>query len=346
MKTLIVNWRTKEEGLGGQESYFSELSEILNAKIISHRIAENVINYNLFDDAFRITYQGYVIDKYLEKYEKLFKPDLIIKNSAIGGFINLKTPKIILFQDPFYSIFKMMIANKAFSNISEHYLACMHLQQWTAKQGKTVAVSNFMKKDMEDCGIKCDKVIEEGIDVEKFKPLNKEALKKAHNIPLDKKIGIAVTKFTSVKGWDILVKLINKFKDIHWIVVFTSEIGSKPKLKNVSLAEKVSPELMPLFYNCADFFINTSPIESFGLSACEAASCNLPIITYKTGFAWDWWDPRLGIRVDKWDYKSFEKAVKKISRDYEPRKAIIERGFTKKRMAKDWKKFIEKIIKK
>ena len=100
------NWRTKNEGLGGQETYFSDLSNMLNAKIISYAIAEKALNYNLFSDAFRIIYQGFIIDKYLEWYEKLFKPDLIIKNSAIGGFTELKTPQVIVFQDPYYSIFK------------------------------------------------------------------------------------------------------------------------------------------------------------------------------------------------------------------------------------------------
>ena len=349
MKIIIANWRNQKEGFGGQETYFSDLSEILGARTISYLTAEKVIRYNLFSDPFRVVYRGYIIEKYLETYEKLFKPDLIIRNSAVGGFAKLKTPQIIIFQDPYYSISKKLIEKKLFSSQLEHYYACMELQRRTAKQGVRVAVSNFMKKDMELCGIKCDKVIEEGIDIEKFKPINKGELKKTHNIPQDKKVGIAVTKFTSTKGWDILAKLINKFSDIYWIAIFTEEVGCKPKLKNVAVAEKVDPSLMPEFYNLADFYINTSPIESFGLSAVEAASCNLPIITYKTGFAWDWWDKRIGIRVDKWDYKSFEKAVNNLFNNkikYDPRKAIIEKGFTKDRMAKGWKEFIEKIKKK
>jgi len=346
-KIIIANWRTQKEGLGGQESYFSDLSKILNARIISYKGAEKVINQNLFSDPFRIVYQGYIIDKYLETYEKLFKPELIVKNSAVGGLTKLKTPQITIFQDPYYSISKRLIEKKQFAAQSEHYYACIELQRRTANQGKTVAVSNFMKEDMKMCGIKCDKIIEEGVDTEIFKPLNKKELKKAHNIPLDKKVGIAVTKFASTKGWHMLAEIINKFQDIYWIVVFTSEVGCKPKLKNVSIAEKVDPSLMPQFYNLADFFINTSPIESFGLSAIESASCNIPIITYKTGFAWDWWDKRLGIRVDDWNYKSFENAIKNLFKGktkYDPRKSIIEKGFTKERMAKGWNDYIKKIL--
>lgn len=351
---LIANWNLQKEALGGQESFFKTLAEALNAKMVSYTKAESTYKNYLFSDAFNIVYRGYVIDNYLKWYENLFNPKLIIRNSAVGGFMEFKTPQIIIFQDPYYSIFNKMLEEGIFLSICEHYLACINLQQRTAKQGKTVAVSNFMKRDMELCGIKCDKVIEEGIDTEKFKPVeNKEELKKMHGLPLDKKIGIAVTKFTITKGWDILAKLINKFPDIHWIVIMTEKKGSKPKLKNVTLAEQVNPEIMQRFYNCADFFINTSPVESFGLSSVEAASCNLPIIVYKTGWAWDWWDEKLGIRVDDWNNESFEKAVQEMysilnknsekvdNIIYSPRKIIIERGFTKEVMTKNWKDFID-----
>jgi len=348
---IIANWNRIEESLGGQETFFKELSKTLNAKIISYLTAENVIRRNLSSDPFYIVYRGYITDEYLKKYEDLFPLDLIIRNSGVGGFIKLKTPQLVIFQDPYYSILQTMLKKGLFLSRNEHYLACIEMMRRTAKQGKTVAVSNFMKEDMKLCGIKCDKIIEEGIDIEKFNSVeNKEELKRMHNLPIDKKIGIAVTKFTTTKGWDILAKLINKFQDIYWIVVLTSKVGSKPKLKNVTVIEQVNPEIMPRFYNCADFFINTSPIESFGLSACEAASCNLPIIIYRTGIFWDWWDKRLGIRVEDWTYEGFEKAVEKIRdsdlKEFSPRKAIIERGFTKERMSKDWKDYVENLLKK
>ncbi len=349
-KIVIANHNNIEESLGGQETFFSILSKIFNAKRVSYTIAENVLKHNLFSDVFRIVYRGYVIDKYLVRYENLFKPNLIIKNSGVGGFVKLRTPQIVVFQDPFYNIIEKSIENGIFFNL-EHYSTCIELQRKTAQNAKTVAVSNFMKKDMELCGIKCDKVIEEGIDIEKFKPNeNKIELRKKYGIPLDKKVGIAVTKFIPPKGWDILAKLINKFPDIHWIVVLTSEVGIKPKLKNVTLLERVVPKLMPELYNASDFYISTSSVESFGLSSVESSACGLPVITYRTGWAWDWWDKRLGLRVDTWDVYSFTKAVNDLFAEghikYEPRKAIIEKGFTLERMKKDWKEFVEKTLNK
>ena len=55
------------------------------------------------------------------------------------------------------------------------------------------------------------------------------------------------------------------------------------------------------------------------------------------------------MRVDAWTYGAFENAVKNLFTKghvkYEPRKSIIERGFTKEVMEKNWKEFVENIIK-
>ena len=348
-KIIIANWNINEI-LGGQETFFLQLSKIFNAKKVSYLTAENVLKYNLLSDPYKIIYRGHIIEKYLNNFETLFKPDLIIKNSGIGGFVKLKTPQIVVFQDPFYTLLKEMVKRGIFISNCEHYSACINLMRESSKGLTTVAVSNFMKQEMEKCGIKCDKVIEEGIDIEKFRPLNKKQLREKYGIPNDKKVGIAVTKFIPQKGWGILANLINKFSDIHWIVVLTTDVKAKPKLKNVSLFEKVNPSLMPELYNCADFFISTSLVESFGLSSIEASSCNIPIITYKTGWAWDWWDKQLGLRVKDWNSESFEEAVTKLFAEghmkYEPRKSIIDKKLTKDEITKNWKEFVKEVLSK
>ncbi len=350
-KIILCNWHLKEETRGGQESYFYELSRMLNAERISYWTCENVLQKNLFKgyEHRPPIYQAYVIEEYLKNRENLFDLDLIIKNAGVGGYTDFKTPQIIVFQDPFYSIQKFLIDRGIFLEDFWRYNSSIDLQRRTSKQGKNVAVSNFMKKDMEANDIKCDKIIEEGIDTEVFKPVeNKEELKKMHKLPTDKKIGIVVTRFIIQKGWSIVSELINKFQDIHWIVVLSEGMGVKPKLKNVTLVEEADSLVMPRLYNVADFYLSASPVESFGLSGAEALACNIPIITYKTGFAWDWWDNRIGTRVDNWDYKDFESAVKNLfnNKKYEPRKALIEKGFTKEVMEKNWKKFVDEVLKK
>jgi len=47
--------------------------------------------------------------------------------------------------------------------------------------------------------------------------------------------------------------------------------------------QKVSPEDLAVMYNCADFTINISDAEGFGLATLESLSCGTPIIVNMTG---------------------------------------------------------------
>ena len=64
---------------------------------------------------------------------------------------------------------------------------------------------------------------------------------------------------------------------------------------------------------------------------------------------WDWFDSKIGYRVDSWDVDSFTKAVEKIRdsdlKEFSPRQTLISKGLTKERMEKDWKKLIEEVLK-
>ncbi len=352
-KILIANWNTIEEYKGGVESFFSELGEVLDAKQVSFDQAKKSLMAPDVETGFQIVYKGHIIEKYLSKYESLFKPDLIIKNSGVGGFNNLKTPQIVVFQDPFYSIQKFLIDRKIFDSKMEFYSACVDVQRRTGNQAyKNVAVSDFMKYEMGLYGIKCDKVIKHGIDINQFKPLDKEKLREKYNIPKDKKVGIMVTKFTPSKGWEVVVGLVNQFPDVFWIIVRTAVKSGhmdKPMLKNVKLIDKVPREQMPELYNCADFLVNPSPVESFSLCNLEAMSCGIPVIAYKTGFVWKWGRVSdAGIFINKWDFDLYSEALKEFlqgKHKFLPRAIVIQEELTKERFDREWKEFTEQCIK-
>ena len=76
-KIILANWNLKEEIRGGQETFFYELSKILNAKRISYWSCENVLQKNLFKNLEQRPpiYQAYVIEEYLRSHENLFNLD-------------------------------------------------------------------------------------------------------------------------------------------------------------------------------------------------------------------------------------------------------------------------------
>lgn len=348
-KTIIANWRNISGGIGGRETILAKLSKLLNGREISYLYATSVLNCGSLSNPFTPVYQGREIDRYLQLHERLFDIKLIIKNSGIGGYLKLKTPVVSIFQDPYYSLFKIVYTIYSQCQESmEHYNSSINLQKKESELSElNIAVSNFMKKEMEETGIRCDKVIPETTDYDKFKILEEnkiKRIKRKFGIPLDKTIGLYVGKFIPQEGWETIAKLVKDFKDIFWVIVLTVNADIRPRLPNVKILQEINGNLMPEVYNCADFVVNPSWVESFSLASLEACACNKPIIMTNTGFAWDWWDNRIGIRVkDYKDYEGYKNAVEdmlhnfKYNIQYNPRKVIMQK-FPENNFNNAWKK--------
>lgn len=346
-KVLIANWNLSNEWFGGQESFFLHLGKALNAKQVSFTSAAKALGFTQQLNAFAAVYRGRIIDQYLQEYEKLFSLDVIVKNSAVGGYFDLETPIVTVFQDPYDTISKIMYYYGYFLPHMEHYNACIDLQRRTGeKSACNVAVSEFMQVYMKKIGVKCDKVINEGVDMQKFKPFGeKERLRRKLGIPLDKKVGLSVIKFHPAKGWHILAELVREFKDVFWVICFTEPIYGKAKSENVKVFQMLPRNKMAELYNLADFFVLPTACESFGLSSMEAAACDIPLVTQQTGWAWKFWDKRLGYRIKNWETEEYMKAVKDMveeKHDFSPR-SVVENKFSLQNWVKEWKDLINSV---
>ncbi len=352
MKNVLVaalwmgkKWFGQKDYSPADVGFFNSLSNVLNAKQVSSDSAAKALGLAP-NHGFGPVFMGRIIDQYLKEYEKLFPLDVIVKNSAVGGYFDLKTPVVTVFQDPYDTISKIMYHYGYALPKIEHYNACVDLQRRTGEKSVcNVAVSKFMQAYMKRIGVKCHKVINEGVDMQKFKPFGeKEALRRKWGISNDKKVGLAVIKFHPAKGWHILAELVQNFKDVFWVICFTEPVNDKARSENVKVFQTLPRDKMQELYNLSDFFILPTACESFGLSALEAAACNIPIITQKTGWAWKFWDKRLGYRIKEWEYGNYEEAVEKVLEDpkFFPRK-VVEDKFSLQNWAKDWKELISSI---
>jgi len=351
MNAIIANWSGGSENLkGGQESFFFTIADALKLEIVDYPKALSVL---LMQDLGQQnpTYRGYVIDSYLKKREILFEPSIYLKNSGIGGHVDLSGPVINIFQDPYAEICDILVKKKLFSSNIEFYNSMTELQRRSAESAtKNVAVSRYMKEYMKYLDIECNDIIEHSVDFSFWKEEgDKEFLRKAFGIPQKMKVGIWVGKFIHNK-WGPMTEIIRKRQDIFWVLCFSDPVNYRPRLKNVRIFNVLEPDKMRILYTLADFYLCTSWLEAFNLSALEAAGCNRPVIMPSVGFAYNWWNNKLGERVspdanaDELNEMDYSECIDTVIEEdtYHPREIAMQR-FPFGNFIESWRSMIESV---
>ena len=137
-----------------------------------------------------------------------------------------------------------------------------------------------------------------GIDLESFNRTDREECRKRLNLPLDKTILLAVSRFSVYNKMDLypllrafkMVLDSSKEKDILLLLAGADKLNYVPALEDFSnrlgIREFVrfkvnfSDEEKPFFYSAADIFVSPSDNfqETFGLSVIEAMASRLPVV--------------------------------------------------------------------
>lgn len=169
-------------------------------------------------------------------------------------------------------------------------------------------LSNYVKKSyLNKYNIK---VINNGIDLDSFKPIEnnfREKYKIEDKIIL---LGVAMDWGTR-KGLDVFIKLANDLPDKYKIVlVGTNEQIDKILPSNIiSIHKTHSKKELVKIYSSSDIFINPTREENFPTVNIEALACGTPVITYNTGGSPEIIDDKCGIVIEKDDYNSLLKTI-------------------------------------
>lgn len=127
-------------------------------------------------------------------------------------------------------------------------------------------------------------VINNGIDLNVFKPTSSEFRKKYHLE--EKKIILGVANvWNQRKGFNTFIELSSKLDEDYQIVL----VGVTEKQKNnlpsniIGINRTNNIEELAEIYTVADVFVNPTLEDNFPTVNLESAACGTPVITYKTG---------------------------------------------------------------
>jgi glycosyltransferase involved in cell wall biosynthesis len=99
----------------------------------------------------------------------------------------------------------------------------------------------------------------------------------------------------------------------------------------VQFLDYVPNDELPLIYNLADFFVNPSLFEAFGLAQIEAMACGCPVIAANTGAI-----PEItgdaALLFDPHDWEELSRAILSVACDGAVRRDLAERGLRRAQM--------------
>ena len=157
------------------------------------------------------------------------------------------------------------------------------------------------------------KVINNGIDLEIFKPMESDFRKR---YGLENKfiiLGIA-NVWDRRKGYDYFIKLSETLKQDEIIVmVGLTEKQKKNLPKNIiGITRTNNVKKLAEIYSAADVFVNPTLEDNFPTTNLEALACGTPVVTFNTGGSPECIDENCGVVVEKGNLKELVNVLKII----------------------------------
>lgn len=160
------------------------------------------------------------------------------------------------------------------------------------------------------------KVINNGIDLEVFKPLDpaKNDFKERYSMQ-DKTLLLGVAQnWSKKKGLDDFLELSKKLDDTYQIVM----VGlTEKQLKNlpsniIGITRTNNTQELVQIYSTADVFINLTIEDNFPTVNLEALACGTPVMTYKTGGSPECIDDSCGVVIEQGDINKIISTIKNM----------------------------------
>lgn len=215
-----------------------------------------------------------------------------------------------------------------------------------------VVPSTWLYKRVQDSFLNNGEIclVHNGIDTSVFYKRDAADVKTLYNIPLDKKIILAIAPnlMSETKGGSYVLKLAQKMKDVFFILIGAD--GYQSTMDNVlSLGKIYDKKLLSEFYSIADIFLICSKNENFPTTCIEAVCCGTKVVGFDVGGTKEIATGNLGKFVSYGDMVALEKETKNALDDLDNYFDEFEKAsqyYSNERMCSDYYKIYERSVKK
>ncbi len=157
------------------------------------------------------------------------------------------------------------------------------------------------------------RMINNGIDLEKFKPGHNDLILKKYN--LDRKFILGVASvWTQRKGLGDFIKLrkvLDPMIDIVLVGLTSEQVKSLPEgIRGLSRTENTDE--LAVLYSGAEVFVNPTYVDNFPTVNLEALACGTPVITYDAGGSGESINRKTGLVVQKGAIEQMAEGIDRV----------------------------------
>jgi len=325
MRVALLSFYDFNEVHGGTELFSNYLLSAFSQSVFINFSSSKKFDFGPSLTRLNLEYpkMAWAMDRRLKELSKEMEIDVAFTNDITGLGLKLLLPGLpsaMIFHYTYHELAERTLIGTRGYLPSRHFMPI--IESFAAVGKKVVAVSPKVQRALKKYYGLDSKVIENGIPLDVFKPLNKMDSRERIGIKWRGPLGIFVGRAERSKGFDVVKKIAKKRKDIKILCVTTSAVEEK----DLIVAKAIKNSDMPLYYNAADFLFFPSRYESLSYTSIEALACDLPVVASRTGVFEDLNEEAVGVLVDSFETDEFSKAIDKIaSLDVHPRELAKQR---------------------
>lgn len=216
-----------------------------------------------------------------------------------------------------------------------------------------VPVSNWLGDETKKSFLKNHKikVIQNGIDLNKFSIQKNNDVKRRYNIGNKYLILGVATPWNNRKGLKFFIELSGRLsKNYQLILVGLNKKQINDLPSNIIGLERTESILeLAELYSAADVFVNPTLEDTFPTTNLESLACGTPIITFRSGGSPEAVNEETGIVVEKEDVDGLENAIYKIKEKSKEYYQVVcreraEKYFDKKKCFSEYIKLYQEIL--